>query len=238
MCFLWGTNWGFISQKTAFFIVTAVKTSNLTSPQHLVAAIVCRSSSLWGTAFCSTARKRCLKAVWNHETPNHIVLIYLKWLRTTWLRCSGASDKRDVQCSVQLLADQKQLRSTKHPVSPTQVHKQLRTVTHNALLCSISSLRRTEFRSEVGERKLLLMSFHRSVLKWNLFLFVLWHGLISSPSNYIAAVVRDNTREVGLSNVREFCILNPHRRQGTYTVTSQRLRGGGEGPFGKHVLPK
>jgi hypothetical protein len=25
-----GTNWGFISQKTAFFIVTAVRTSNLT----------------------------------------------------------------------------------------------------------------------------------------------------------------------------------------------------------------
>jgi hypothetical protein len=31
MCFLWGTNWGFISQKTAFFIVTAVKTSGDTN---------------------------------------------------------------------------------------------------------------------------------------------------------------------------------------------------------------
>jgi hypothetical protein len=30
MCFLWCTNWVFISQKTAFFIVTAVNTSNLT----------------------------------------------------------------------------------------------------------------------------------------------------------------------------------------------------------------
>jgi hypothetical protein len=29
MCLLWSTNWGFISQKSAFFIVTAVKTSNL-----------------------------------------------------------------------------------------------------------------------------------------------------------------------------------------------------------------
>jgi hypothetical protein len=29
MCLLWGTNWNFISQKTAFFIVTAVETSNL-----------------------------------------------------------------------------------------------------------------------------------------------------------------------------------------------------------------
>jgi hypothetical protein len=30
MCLLWSTNWVFISQKTAFFIVTTVKTSNLT----------------------------------------------------------------------------------------------------------------------------------------------------------------------------------------------------------------
>jgi hypothetical protein len=30
MCLLWCTNWVFISQKTAFFIVIAVKTSNLT----------------------------------------------------------------------------------------------------------------------------------------------------------------------------------------------------------------
>jgi hypothetical protein len=29
MCLLWGTNWDFISQKTTFFIVTTVKTSNL-----------------------------------------------------------------------------------------------------------------------------------------------------------------------------------------------------------------
>jgi hypothetical protein len=29
MCFLWGTNWVLIFQKTTFFIVTAVKTSNL-----------------------------------------------------------------------------------------------------------------------------------------------------------------------------------------------------------------
>jgi hypothetical protein len=30
MCLLWGMNWVVISQKTAFFIVTTVKTSNLT----------------------------------------------------------------------------------------------------------------------------------------------------------------------------------------------------------------
>jgi hypothetical protein len=30
MCLLWSTNWVFISQKTTFFIVTAVKTSNFT----------------------------------------------------------------------------------------------------------------------------------------------------------------------------------------------------------------
>jgi hypothetical protein len=31
MCLLWSTNWGFISQKTAFFIVTAVKTCSIQS---------------------------------------------------------------------------------------------------------------------------------------------------------------------------------------------------------------
>jgi hypothetical protein len=35
MCLLCGTNWVFISQKTTFFRVTAVKTSNLTSWLHL-----------------------------------------------------------------------------------------------------------------------------------------------------------------------------------------------------------
>jgi hypothetical protein len=38
MCLLLGTNWGFISQKTAFFIVTAVKTSNLT--QHIAGSVL------------------------------------------------------------------------------------------------------------------------------------------------------------------------------------------------------
>jgi carbon starvation protein CstA len=35
MCLMWGMNWGFISQVTAFFIVTAVKTS------HLVQRLFC-----------------------------------------------------------------------------------------------------------------------------------------------------------------------------------------------------
>jgi hypothetical protein len=39
MCLLWGTHWVFISQKAAFFIVTAVKTSDLT--KH------------WPAEFCS-----------------------------------------------------------------------------------------------------------------------------------------------------------------------------------------
>jgi hypothetical protein len=30
MCLLWGTNWVFISQMMVYFIVTTVKTSNLT----------------------------------------------------------------------------------------------------------------------------------------------------------------------------------------------------------------
>jgi hypothetical protein len=35
MCFKWSTNWGFISQKKTFFIVTAVKTSMLTRQRFL-----------------------------------------------------------------------------------------------------------------------------------------------------------------------------------------------------------
>jgi hypothetical protein len=35
MCLLWGANWVFISQKTEFSIVTAVKTSNLTWKHYL-----------------------------------------------------------------------------------------------------------------------------------------------------------------------------------------------------------
>jgi hypothetical protein len=34
MCLLWGTKWGFISKKTTFFIVTSVKTSNLTTKSY------------------------------------------------------------------------------------------------------------------------------------------------------------------------------------------------------------
>jgi hypothetical protein len=65
----------------------------------------------------------------------------------------------------------------------------------------ITSLRRTTFRSDVGERKLLLMSFHRPVSKWNLFLFVLRCEQISSRCNYAAAVVQANKPGPGRSNV-------------------------------------
>jgi hypothetical protein len=47
MCFLCGTNCVSISQKTAFFIVTAVKTSNLNKPTngYYVVGIVCTLTS-------------------------------------------------------------------------------------------------------------------------------------------------------------------------------------------------
>jgi hypothetical protein len=45
MCLLWSTNWGFISQKTTFFIVTTVKTSNLAEPLPIeILGIPIRSS--------------------------------------------------------------------------------------------------------------------------------------------------------------------------------------------------
>jgi hypothetical protein len=44
MRFLWGKNWSFISQKTAFFIVTAVKTSNLTLFPIGLKHVTCKSN--------------------------------------------------------------------------------------------------------------------------------------------------------------------------------------------------
>jgi hypothetical protein len=43
MCLLWGMSWVFISQKTALFIVDAVKTSNLTSNLTDISYIVLSS---------------------------------------------------------------------------------------------------------------------------------------------------------------------------------------------------
>jgi hypothetical protein len=36
ICFLWGMNWGFESQNTEFFIVTAMKTSNINAAKALL----------------------------------------------------------------------------------------------------------------------------------------------------------------------------------------------------------
>jgi hypothetical protein len=51
MCLLWGTNWVFIFQKTGFFIVTAVKTSNLTGK-------ICLRTEIW-IRDCLNARQKC-----------------------------------------------------------------------------------------------------------------------------------------------------------------------------------
>jgi hypothetical protein len=57
MCFPWGTNWGFISQKTAFFIVTALKTSILN--RMLVASSVMYNKHMQTCAYESTHIKYC-----------------------------------------------------------------------------------------------------------------------------------------------------------------------------------
>jgi hypothetical protein len=54
MCLLWGTNWGFISQKTAFFIVTAVNLGSSTSN----AESYLKHSSLLSSKFCGRASVR------------------------------------------------------------------------------------------------------------------------------------------------------------------------------------
>jgi hypothetical protein len=54
-------NWGFISQKTAFFIVTAVKTSNLTYPEE-----TCSSASLSTTDTTHDFTRAGTRVVWQH----------------------------------------------------------------------------------------------------------------------------------------------------------------------------
>ena len=94
----------------------------------------------------------------------------------------------------------------------------------------ITSLRRTIFRSDVGERKLLLMSFHRSVLKWNLFLFVLRYEQqqqqqISSGCNYAAAVVQTSMTGSGISNVTWVRHWVVHFERGTSAFVTCSCKG-------------
>jgi hypothetical protein len=55
MCLLWSTNWVFISQKTPFFIVTFVKTSNLTMHSLFIFCFTCLGaiSFLCGSSTCN-----------------------------------------------------------------------------------------------------------------------------------------------------------------------------------------
>jgi hypothetical protein len=57
MCFLWGKNWVFISQKTDFFTVTAVKISNLSSWTYHFWNVV--SSTAWGRYPRFVPRESC-----------------------------------------------------------------------------------------------------------------------------------------------------------------------------------
>jgi hypothetical protein len=57
MCFLGGMSWYFISQKSTFFIVTAVKTSNLTRVpfDQLSKKLLCiRGNLFWGQTILFT----------------------------------------------------------------------------------------------------------------------------------------------------------------------------------------
>jgi hypothetical protein len=78
MCLLWSTNWSFISQKTAFFIVTAVKATN-----HACGLLLWRcavgdcAEALW--ALC--AIRESLQDVCTHSTSYCLTLRYKKQFR-------------------------------------------------------------------------------------------------------------------------------------------------------------
>jgi hypothetical protein len=62
MCLLWSTNWVFISQKTTFFIVTAVKNSNLTNKiqPHLSEETLTLNFRFWATVALSRITRRVI----------------------------------------------------------------------------------------------------------------------------------------------------------------------------------
>jgi hypothetical protein len=69
MCLLWSRNWIFIFQKTAFFIVTAVKTSNLTIVSlffncRCICACHHTSHSRWAIASLCPCTTRCVQRSW------------------------------------------------------------------------------------------------------------------------------------------------------------------------------
>jgi hypothetical protein len=97
MCFLSSTNWFFISQMTAFFIVTAAKTSNLTN----TAMTIMWFESLW--SLCN----RDWKYVDMVKVPKevHVILKIWKqchspttndksWKRFAWIALSKHSPRR------------------------------------------------------------------------------------------------------------------------------------------------
>jgi hypothetical protein len=64
-------NWGFISQKTAFFIVTGVETSNLTISEV-------KNAVFWNDAPCGSCENRrqfCTKATRQHIPQDGILLL-------------------------------------------------------------------------------------------------------------------------------------------------------------------
>jgi hypothetical protein len=63
MCLLWGTNWVSISQKTAFFIVTAVKTSNLIL-QCLLTVRHANDTCVWNAATDCICTCTLLQGLW------------------------------------------------------------------------------------------------------------------------------------------------------------------------------
>jgi hypothetical protein len=71
MCLLWSTNWGFISQKTTFFIVTAVKTSNRTK-NIPVQQIVRYHYTSNNVSALQTDRLWCCHCYWHAHDWHHV----------------------------------------------------------------------------------------------------------------------------------------------------------------------
>jgi hypothetical protein len=82
MCLLWSTNWGFISQQTPLFVVTAVKTSNLTQRYNKLAVAEGSDRQFWSTvSFC------WLPEFFWGDRVTVLLQVFLCWITESEYRC-------------------------------------------------------------------------------------------------------------------------------------------------------
>jgi hypothetical protein len=112
MCLLWSTNWDFISQKTVFFIVTAVITCLYTFPSCECAVITLNCWHLWSQFWhpCQDKQEFTVSSYRNRRY-RHALSFVLGWSRCC---CTGNKQPYDVFIASDLASN---FSAILHPVS-------------------------------------------------------------------------------------------------------------------------